>query len=69
MCIMIHTTHNANTQKECNPLYYIVNRKQSNLYHSGSLFNKWKFKGKDANKEMKVVICPEEQTESVELLR
>jgi hypothetical protein len=39
---MIHTFHDSNSAKDYNPLYYIVNRPKSYVFHSeGEIFNKY----------------------------
>jgi hypothetical protein len=41
---MIHTYHDSDSYKDLNPLYYIVNREQSNVFHSeGHVFDKNNF--------------------------
>jgi hypothetical protein len=38
---MINTYHDSDSEKDFNPLYYIVNRAQSTVWHSeGLLFDK-----------------------------
>ena len=44
MGTMINTYHDSDSFKDYNPLYYIVNRKESNIFHSeGFVFNKYNF--------------------------
>jgi hypothetical protein len=39
--VMINTYHDSDSHKDFNPLYYIVNRSESNIFHSnGHFFNK-----------------------------
>lgn len=39
--VMINTYHDSDSQKDFNPLYYIVNRPQNNIwYDKGKIFNK-----------------------------
>lgn len=41
--VMINTYHDSDSAKDWNPLYYIVNRSQTNIWHSdGYIFNKIK---------------------------
>lgn len=41
MNTMINTYHDSDSEKDFNPLYYIVNRAQSTVWHSeGLLFDK-----------------------------
>jgi len=40
---MIHTFHDSDSAKDYNPLYYIVNRKQSTIQHTKDIFNKYLF--------------------------
>ena len=45
MDTMIHTYHDSDSYKDFNPLYYIVNREESKIFHSeGFIFNKYDFK-------------------------
>jgi len=42
---ILNTYHDSDSLKDFNPLYYIVNRDQSNKFHSeGHIFNKFNFK-------------------------
>jgi len=42
---IIHTYHDSDSYKDYNPLYYIVNRPESTIFHShGEIFNKYNFK-------------------------
>jgi len=34
MDVMINTYHDSDSQKDFNPLYYIVNRPENNVWHS-----------------------------------
>lgn len=44
MDTMIHTYHDSDSYKDYNPLYYIVNRAESNIFHSeGHIFDKYHF--------------------------
>lgn len=44
MDTMIHTYHDSDSFKDYNPLYYIVNRPQTNILHSeGHIFDKYTF--------------------------
>jgi hypothetical protein len=44
MDTMIHTYHDSDSFKDFNPLYYIVNRKETKIFHSiGHIFNKYNF--------------------------
>jgi len=41
---MINTYHDSDSFKDYNPLYYIVNRSESKIWHSkGHIFNKYNF--------------------------
>ena len=41
---MLNTFHDADSAKDFNPLYYIVNRPQLNIHHDkGDIFDKWEF--------------------------
>lgn len=41
---MINTYHDSDSAKDYNPLYYIVNRPETNIFHSnGFIFNKYSF--------------------------
>ena len=41
---MINTYHDSDSFKDYNPLYYIVNRPESKIWHSkGHIFNKYNF--------------------------
>jgi hypothetical protein len=43
--VMINTYHDSDSAKDFNPLYYIVNRRESTYHHSnGRIFNKYHFK-------------------------
>jgi hypothetical protein len=42
---ILKTYHDSDSSKDFNPLYYIVNRPESNIHHTKTdLFNKWEFK-------------------------
>jgi hypothetical protein len=44
MDTMINTFHDSDSCKDYNPLYKIVNRKESSIFHSeGHIFDKFKF--------------------------
>jgi len=41
---MLNTYHDSNTEKDFNPIYYIVNRPQSEVFHTeGEIFDKYNF--------------------------
>jgi hypothetical protein len=41
MDVMIHTYHDSDSEKDYNPLYYIVNRNETKIWHSyGEVFDK-----------------------------
>jgi hypothetical protein len=44
MDAMIHTYHDSDSNKDFNPLYYVVNRPENQVFHSeGDIFNKFDF--------------------------
>jgi len=40
---MINTYHDSDSAKDFNPLYYIVNRPETQVHHTTELFDKWAF--------------------------
>jgi hypothetical protein len=40
---MLRTFHDSDSAKDFNPLYYIVNRRQSHVHHTKDIFNKYSF--------------------------
>lgn len=41
---MINTFHDSNSAKDWNPLYYIVNREESSIFHTkDEIFDKFNF--------------------------